>query len=119
MFDLLEKTHEKVLATKISGKLTEQDYKEMFPLVEETVEKYGKICLYVELENFEGWDSPKSFWDEFKISFKHYTDLEKVAIVGEKKWEEYATKASNFLNPATIRYFSEDQKEEAYNWIEE
>ncbi|WMJ73890.1 STAS/SEC14 domain-containing protein [Cytophagaceae bacterium ABcell3] len=119
MFDLLEKTQENVLATKISGKLNQSDYNQMFPLVEETVAKYGKINLYVELENFEGWEDPKSLWDEFKLSFKHYTDLEKVAIVGEKKWEEFATKASDFVNPAKIKYFSPEQKEEAKNWISE
>jgi hypothetical protein len=118
MFDILEKTHEKVLATKISGKLSMQDYEQMFPLVEETVNKYGKICLYVELENFEGWEDPQAFWQEFKLGFKFYTDLEKVAVVGEKKWEEYGTKAVDFLNPAKIKFFTPEEKEEALNWIE-
>lgn len=116
MFDILEKTSKKVLATKISGKLDHQDYNQIFPLVEDTVRKYGKVCLYVELENFEGWDNAQAVWDELK-TFKYINDLEKVAVVGDKKWEEYATKASSFVLPAKIKYFLPEQKEEAKNWV--
>lgn len=117
MFDIIEKTEKNVLSAKITGKLTEEDYKQMYPLIEETVDKYGKVKLYVELDGFEGWDNLKAFWEETKMDIRYFNDLEKAAVVGDKKWEALITKAGDLLNPAKIRYFPIERKEEAKSWL--
>ena len=46
------------------------------------------------------------------------TDYEKIAMVGDKKWQNWITQFMKPFTNADIKYFNIDQKEDAKNWIE-
>jgi hypothetical protein len=116
MIQILEQTEGKVIATKATEKLTEADYHKLLPLLNNTVAQYKKIRWYFEMEDFEGWEL-KAFWEDVKFDAKHANDFEKVAMVGEKKWEEWMTDLMKPFTSAEIKYFDELQKGEAMEWI--
>lgn len=118
MVELLRETHDNVIATKTKGKLMPEDYKEIFPLVEETVKRHGKIRWLMDMTEFEGWDV-SSIWQELKFDFQHFRDLEKVAIVGEGKWKENLATIMRPLTPAEVKFFHPEEMKEATGWIED
>ena len=59
-----------------------------------------------------------SSWDEFKFQLKHRKDLKRVAVVGDARWEKWASMVSRIFTGADVRYFDQDQAEEASTWIE-
>lgn len=117
MVNLLEETHERVVATKVSGKLDMEDYKQLFPLIKETIDQYGKFRWYIELEDFQGWNW-QSIWQEIKMDIQHFSDLEKLAIVGDKDWEERILEALKHVSRAEVKYFPILEKKIARSWIE-
>ena len=40
-----------------------------------------------------------------------------VAVVGDKKWEQWASKVSRFFTGSDVRFFDHEQADEAREWI--
>ena len=116
MIQILEQTQGNIIATRATEKLTEADYDKILPLVKNLITQHQKIRWYFELDDFEGWDS-KALWEDIKFDVSHANDFEKVAIVGEKKWEEWMTQGMKPFTSADVKYFDTTKKKEAKNWI--
>ena len=116
MLQILEQTEGNLIATRATGNLTEADYDKLLPLLNNIVEKHQKIRWYFEMEDFEGW-KPKAFWEDLKFDLQHANDFKKVAMVGDKKWEEWMTNLMKTFTSAEIKYFAASQKIDALKWI--
>jgi SpoIIAA-like len=108
----------KVLEVKISGKLHKEDYEHFVPAVEKEIAAQGKVRLLVEMHAFHGWDV-SALWQDIKFDLKHFKDIERLALVGESKWEKGM---ANFCKPFTtakIQYFDIADAATARTWIAE
>lgn len=65
-----------------------------------------KIKCFADLTELEGWEL-RAAWDDFKIGLKHGSEFEKVAIVGNKCWEEFSAKVGSWVMSAKIEYFED------------
>ncbi len=106
-----------IVAVTASGTLTDEDYDEFVPRMEELIERWGRLRMIFEMKDFHGWDL-SSAWDEFKFHAKHRKDLKRVAVIGDRKWEKWASKVSRFFTGSNVRYFDHEQADEARDWIE-
>ncbi len=103
-------------AFKASGKLTDADYRQFTPRLDELIKEYGKISLFLELEDFEGWE-PKAAWDDFKLGLAHPNDFERIALVGDKAWEHWFTLLAKPFTHARVRYFNQSDRDAAWDWL--
>ena len=85
------------------GKLEKTDYDRMVPRLEEAAED-GPLRVIVRLDDFRGW-TPRALLEELRYDVRHRDDFEKVAVVGEKKVEELATKISEPFFSGDVRFF--------------
>ena len=108
----------KVIGVKMSGKLHDEDYKAFVPLVDAAIAQQGKVRILAWFHDFHGWDM-HALWDDTKFSTTHCTKIERVALVGEKKWEEGMAKVCRPFTMATIKYFDAAQIDDAWKWVEE
>ena len=104
------------IATRVTGKITKADYQKIIPIINEQLQTNNKIRWYFEMENFEGWDM-KGLYEEVNFDIKHAKDLEKIAMVGEKKWTEWLSDLMKPFTSAEVKHFDPAQKEEAKAWI--
>jgi hypothetical protein len=114
--DLHEEAGGKILIVKLSDKLTKQDYEHFLPVVDRLVKQYGKLRLLVEMHNFHGW-TMSALWEDLKFDVKHFKDIERLALVGESKWEAGMAAFCKPFTTAKIKYFDESQKAAASTWI--
>ena len=117
MLQIIELKEKNIVATKASGKLRNEDIEKIHPLIHAILDKGMKVRWYFEMENFTGWDLP-GLWEDLKMDTAHATDYEKIAMVGDKKWQNWITQFMKPFTNADIKYFNLDQKEEAKSWIE-
>jgi len=110
----VDETH--VYAFKVSGKLTDADYQELIPRVEEILQQETPISLLITLENFEGWEA-KAAWDDFKFGVKHQQDFARIAVLGENTMEHWITMIGNAFVDTEVRYFDESQSQQALQWL--
>ena len=99
-----------------SEKLTQEDYDQLIPVLEKTIEDWPNLRLYWEMENFRGWSMGAAFTD-LGFDIRHATDISKVAMVGEKQWQETLTGLMKPFTSADVRYFSLEEREEALRWV--
>ena len=86
MLTLNEEAGGKILLVKISGKLSKEDYQRFVPDVERLIKDHGKIRILVQMHDFHGWELG-ALWEDIKFDMKHFGDIERLALVGESKWE--------------------------------
>lgn len=100
----------------VSDKLTQEDYDQFIPVLEETLEDWSNLRLYFEMQDFKGWRMRAAFMD-IGFDLRHATDISKVAMVGEQQWQETLSKLMKPFTSADVRFFSLEKKEEALQWI--
>ncbi len=107
-----------VLWVKVSGKLTKEEYADLVPSWEQMIARHGKFRLLFQMEpDFTGWE-PIAAWDDLKFSLTHRNEIDRVAMVGSKKWEEWFSKLAKLIN-SDARYFDESELDEAQRWLRE
>jgi len=113
---LIEQNGGKLLAVHVSGKLTKADYEHFVPEFERLVKRHGKLSVYFDMTAFHGWEVG-ALWEDIKFDVKHFADIDRLAMVGDRKWEHGM---ANFCQPftkATIRYFDHAAAAEARKWL--
>jgi len=105
------------LSLKAVGTLSHEDYKTITPLIDSSLEavKDPEVKVLIDGTEFEGWEL-RAAWDDFKIGLKHGNEFVKIAIYGNKQWQETAAKIGTWFISGEVRYF-EDEKE-ALAWLD-
>lgn len=108
---------EVLLTLKAVGKLTHEDYELMVPMVDNAIQgiKHPKIKVLFDAREFEGWEA-RAAWDDLKFGITHMGKFTKIAFVGNKKWEEYMVKVSNWFYLISDMKFFEDINN-ALEWL--
>ena len=106
------------LILEAQGKLTDRDYKEvLIPRLESIIKEHGKARLLIDMgDHFEGWE-PKAAWDDARFGLAHRKDFEKMAVISDRKWVEWALRISALLVEGEIRSFSPSERDDAHAWI--
>lgn len=107
----------KTLEVELTGKLAKQDYEACVPVVERLVKQHGKICMLVVMHDFHGWTAG-ALWEDTKFAAHHFSDIERLAVVGETKWQQGMAVFCKPFTAATIRYFDHAALAEARAWLE-
>jgi hypothetical protein len=118
LFEKMSASSKNVIGFRMTGKLTDADYKAVAPEFEDGIKRYGKIRLLWLLEDFHGWE-PKAAWDDYEYWRKYGKEIERVAIVGNKRWEEWMTKLAQLFMKGGVKYFDESQLDDAWAWVRE
>ena len=117
-FELIEKNSGKLLEIHLSGKIVKEDYIHFVPTVERLVKAQGKIRILWDMHDFNGWTAGAA-WEDIKFDAKHFNDIERIAMVGETKWEHVMAIICKPFTTAKIRYFDHVAANEARAWLEE
>jgi hypothetical protein len=106
------------LKMKAVGKLTHEDYEVITPMIDSALDsvKNPKVKAIIDGTEMEGWEL-RAAWDDFKIGLKHGNEFEKIAIYGNKNWQEIAAKVGSWFITGEVKYF--DRYEDALAWLSE
>lgn len=111
-----EKQEGRVLEVAVSGKIVKEDYETFVPVVDRLVQKHGKIQILMEMHDFHGW-TLSAAWEDTKFGLHHFHDIEKLAIVGETKWQQAMAVFCKPFTKAEVRFFDSSAIDEARQWM--
>jgi hypothetical protein len=101
------------------GTLTKSDYERFEREFEYQVCQHGSLHVLVDLTGFHGLEAG-ALWDEVKFDMKHFADIERLAVVGDKQWQHSMTTFFKPFTKATVHYFDFDSVfAEARKWLGE
>ena len=106
------------LSLKAIGKLSHEDYLKINPMIDAALDgvKDPVIKAFVDGSELEGWEL-RAAWDDFKLGLKHGNEFSKIAIFGNKKWQEYTAKIGTWFISGEVKYF--EDSEQALTWLQE
>ncbi|MHC1764471.1 MAG: STAS/SEC14 domain-containing protein [Verrucomicrobiia bacterium] len=108
---------DQTLTCRLSGKLTYAELVSVQKEAAQMIRKSGKIRILVLLEGFAGMDKVGDWGD---VSFQAENDpfIEKIALVGERKWEDVALLfAAKGIRRVQIEYFPPTDLTKAKTWL--
>ncbi len=98
------------------GKLTHEDYQIFVPMIDKALKeaKGLEVDLLVDMRAFRGWEL-EAAWDDMKFGLKHRNAFDKMAIVGDKKWEEISVNMMSHMMRGKAKFFKDRTK--AVAWL--
>jgi len=107
----------KLLQLKVRGMLKKADYDRIIQIAKEAIAREGKVRALVILEAFEGWER-RGDWGDVSFMTEQGQHIEKMAIVGDEKWQDdaFAFTAKGF-RATFIEFFTPSRRNEARTWL--
>lgn len=97
----------------IDGKIDEGGMTAIYNVLKDK-SRDGKINLLARYKDFTGFDSFKAFTEGLKLDFASFGNMEKFAIVTDKKWVRILAEAESKIIPnTTMKGFSLNEKDKA------
>jgi hypothetical protein len=118
MLRRIESVGDRAIGFGMSGKLHDDDYDRFVTMVERAIITERRTRLLLHFEDFYGWN-PHALWDDVTFEASHSQDVERVALVGERDWQEWMDKVRAPFTRADVRYFSVTDLEAATGWVNE
>jgi hypothetical protein len=116
--DVKEQDGGRILQVHVMGRLTRDDYARFVPEVERVIGKHGRIRVLFDMRDFHGWTAG-ALWEDLKFDLKHFRDIERLALVGERRWEQGMAAFCRPFTTAAIRYFDRADADDAHRWVAE
>ena len=104
------------LALKPVGKLTHDDYEIITPMIDSALAevRQPKVKVLIDGTEFEGWDL-RAAWDDFRLGLRHNNDFHRIAIYGNRRWQEIAARVGAWFASGEVKYF--DDEDDALAWL--
>jgi hypothetical protein len=106
------------LSLKAVGKLTHEDYQIITPIIDAALAqvKDPKVDVLIDGTELEGWEL-RAAWDDFKLGLKHHNEFRKIAIYGNKNWQQITAKIGSWFVSGEVKYFA--GLADALDWIKQ
>jgi hypothetical protein len=107
-----------ILVVDFSGKLEKADYEHFVPEFERLLRQHGKLRVLIDMTGFHGWEAGAT-WEDIKFDIRHFADIERLAMVGEKEGQRGMPSFGRPFTETTIRYFDRADAAAARKWLGE
>ena len=115
MWKLLDRSKGSVFGFEVEGKITAAEVEAGAAMMEKAIQKYGKISWLVVWKTTH-YTSCQAMYEDASWLLKNVKHFDRMAIVGDKKWEEMLVKADSLVYGE--KYFDISQLQEAWQYIE-
>jgi hypothetical protein len=98
----------------VSGDVTKADYEVLTPAVEAAVEEHGTVKLMLDLTDFR-WEKVGAWGADLHFGHEFHEKVARMAIVGNKKWEERLAHLASPFYAQEAAYFEDEDA--AWAWL--
>jgi hypothetical protein len=116
--DFSEQLDHNVISMTISGKLDVEDYDSFAPELEKFIKEHENVRMLIQLEDFKGWTAG-ALWEDSKFGIRNFNGIERIAIVGDKSWENGMVVFARVFTKADIRCFDSGDLQAGLKWVTE
>ncbi len=115
MIEILERSHGNVIGMRASDEISEADIAEVAPKLDALIEQYGKINWLLVMETAK-YGTLRAMYEDLMWAMRNLKHFDRMAIVGNKPWEELLIKADGLVFGE--KYFDASKLDEAWDYVE-
>ena len=119
MLEKLSESSGPVVGYKFLGKVTPRDYQQLEPEIQSLVDQSeGGVCMLLDLQEFAG-EEIKAWLPDLKFGHRFHDKIDKLAIVGDKRWEKWLTAIADPFYAKHAKFFKPEEIDKAWTWLRE
>jgi hypothetical protein len=108
-----------VITVALTGKLSHAELSAVQRETAAEIRQCGNVSILVLADAFDGWEK-EGDWGDLSFQSEYDTQMDKIAIVGDKKWELLALLfAGQGLRPTPVEFFATEDLPKARLWLSE
>jgi hypothetical protein len=107
-----------VLAYDCEGRITTEDVKRVHEDIRETLDRSEPLRLLIDVREMRGVE-PRAVIEDLKLTPEYLRDVDRYAIVGDERWQEWFAGATDRLARGEARFFGDGELGQAKAWIQE
>ena len=100
----------------IEGRLTAEDMERALPRVDALLQERDSMPFYIDLRDLSDVD-PQAVWQDVAFDAVHKDRYGRTAVVGDRRWQQWATELSDRLLGAPMRFFEPAEEGQAWHWV--
>jgi len=114
MIQTMEESSDAAIGYTVIGEVGEADYQTLVPAVQAAIDKSGSINLLLDLTQFK-WEKIDAWKSDIDFGETYKNKIDKMALVGNAKWERHLTKLAQPFYAQQTKYFEND--DDAWDWL--
>lgn len=115
----LKQHDDRLCVLRVGGVLKKSELDAVQSEFAQKIAPAGTVKLLILLEGFTGWERGAA-WDDTEFFFSHRNDVEKIAVVGNPRWEaEVLAFTGAGLRKGPVKFFPETGEFDARAWSAE
>ncbi len=116
MFEKIAQSSGNVIGYRVAGVIEKSDYAPLTAEVEALVAQYGSIRMLCDMQEFR-WEAVDAWGADLRFGSELHHKIEKMAIVGDKRWEQLIAKLVSPFYAKEGKYFSVAEIDQAWEWL--
>lgn len=116
MVQVLPQSSGRYIALKVTGAVTADDQQTLAPFMQDRFSSGQELRILLWIEEFPGW-SIRDMWDEMRLYHWPSNRIEKLAIVGESRVEEFIAWMAEIFSSTVVEFFRHEDIDEAWKWL--
>jgi hypothetical protein len=115
VYQTLSRSSGNVLGYRCGDQITQAEVREIHREIRDAIEEHGRVRLLIHIADLD-LPTAKAVWEDLKLLPVYVTDVERYAIVGDAKWQEWLSGITDRLTRGEAQHFPADQLDEAWDW---
>ncbi len=105
---------QRLMVVRVRGVLRRTEFDDCQRAASKVIGEVGHVATLILLEGFQGWERGDQ-WGDVSFLFEHDSDIEKMAIVGQRRWhDEVLMFVGAGLRHSAVRYFDDEASARAW-----
>ena len=112
------KTTGQILALRIDHAVSTGQFEDIRRELAQRIDSLGKVKLVITLKHYPSFNSAEDLYDDLRFIRLHAKDIEKVAIICDKKWKRTWVALFGLFSGVDMAFFDMAQASRALEWIQ-
>ena len=118
MFEIMDESNGKLLGVRAKDVIKRTDYDELVPKCEKLIKEEGSMSMLIDMKGFK-LEAPSAWRADFHFGHEFHNKIERMAIVGDRWWEDWMTDFCRHFYAQQAKYFHSSEMAAAWDWLKE
>lgn len=115
-FETLPESSSETVGWRLEGRLSDAEVEAMHEQLDSIIADKGSARVLVDLTAMEGME-PSAVWEDLHRSVGKLGDIDRLAVIGDERWHEWVTTASDTIAPIEAHYYAPAESPAAWTWL--